>query len=102
MQYLIILAAIFAAAWFWQAGMVARELATRLAREQCAGMDLQFLDGTVAPARTSFARRDGRMRIRRFYRFEFADREARRHVGSIALVGLELEELQLEGYPLLH
>jgi len=102
MEYLLGLAAIVAAGWFWQAALEARELATRLAREQCAGMDLQFLDGTVANTGTGLTRRHGRVRIRRYYRFEFADHEAQRHAGRVVLVGLELEVLHLDSGPAQH
>ncbi len=99
MEYLIGLAAISALGWFWYVGLEARERATQLARDRCSGMDLQFLDGTVAHARTGLARCDGRMQIRRCYRFEFADRAAQRYAGRVVLVGLELEELRLDDRP---
>ncbi|MHB8454341.1 MAG: DUF3301 domain-containing protein [Acidiferrobacterales bacterium] len=99
MEYLIGLAVMSALGWFWYAGLEARERATHLARDGCSDRDLQFLDGTVAHTRTDLARRNGSMRIRRRYRFEFADREARRYAGRVVLVGLELEELRLDGGP---
>ncbi|MHB8347875.1 MAG: DUF3301 domain-containing protein [Acidiferrobacterales bacterium] len=93
MEYLIALIGLGAAGWLWHTGLEARELATQLARARCADLDLQFLDGTVAFAGASLGRRNGRMHLRRQYRFEFADRDSRRHSGKVVMIGLDLVEL---------
>ncbi len=93
MEYVIALIGLGAAGWLWHTGLEARELATRLARERCADLNLQFLDGTVAFARASLERENGRVRLRRQYRFEFADRDGRRHAGKVVMIGLDLMEL---------
>jgi len=99
MEYLLALMGLGAAGWLWHTGLEARELATQLARERCADMDLQFLDGTVAFAGISLERRNGKIRVRRQYRFEFADGDGRRHAGKAVLIGLQIEELCLNADP---
>ncbi len=100
MEYLLALVALGVAGWLWHTGLEARELATQLAREHCAGVDLQFLDGTVAYAGSGLERRYGKVQLRRQYRFEFADRDGQRHVGKVVLIGLQLEELRLDTGPI--
>ena len=99
MEYLLALMGLGAAGWLWHTGLEARELATQLARERCADMELQFLDGTVAFVGISLERRNGKIRVRRQYRFEFADADGRRHAGKAVLIGLQIEELRLDAAP---
>ena len=98
----LVLAAGAAGGWFWFDSLRARERAVALGREACERDRLQFLDETVLCTRTRPARdADGRVRLRRMYRFEFSDDGVNRRTGHLVLLGAELESLELEPF-LLH
>ena len=57
MSWEILLLGLFGAiAWYWYAGMLVREQAVAVGRRACVDAGLQFLDESVALARTRFAR----------------------------------------------
>jgi len=94
---LVILAA---GAWFWVDSLRARERALAAGRRACERNGLQFLDETVAGAGLRLARNGaGELRIRRVFSFEFSDTGNNRRNGSIVVLGAEVEDLQLEPYP---
>src|SRR5215470_12436435 len=94
-EALVVLAAA-AAGWFWYDSMRARERAVEVGRAACERDGLQFLDETVLCTRTRPTRdADGRVRLRRMYRFEFSDDGVRRCAGSMVLLGARLESLEL-------
>ena len=98
----LVLAAGAVGGWFWYDSLRARENAVALGREACERDRLQFLDETVLCTRTRPARgADGRVRLRRMYRFEFSDDGVNRRTGHLVLLGAELESLELEPF-LLH
>jgi hypothetical protein len=98
MELLALLTA-FAAGWFWYDSLRARERAVDLGRTACERDGLQFLDETVLCTRTRPARdADGRVRLRRSYKFEFSDDGMQRRSGHIVLLGARLESLELEPY----
>ena len=89
---LLVLLALAALAWYWLDTQRAGELATAAARSACAADGVQFLDDTVAGTRTHFVRDEhGRLRLGRAYRFEFSDTGNDRHVGSVMLLGHEVQ-----------
>jgi len=95
----LVLAAGAAGGWFWYDSLRARERAVGLGREACERDSLQFLDETVLCTRTRPARgADGRVRLRRMYRFEFSDDGMNRRSGQLVLLGAELESLELEPF----
>jgi len=95
----LVLGGAAAAGWFWYDSMRARERAIALGRASCEREGLQFLDETVLCTRTRPARdHDGRVRLRRVYRFEFSDDGMNRRGGSLVLLGAELESLELEPF----
>jgi len=94
-ETLLLIAAV-AAVWFWADSLKAREIAVRAAAGACAEEGLQFLDETAAVRSLRLARDDeGRLRLRRIYGFEFSDTGDNRRVGSLALLGQEVEWLNL-------
>jgi hypothetical protein len=85
--------------WLWYDSMRARERALAAGRQACDRDGLQFLDETVQilnlwPARDG----DGRLVLRRTYRFEFSDDGTRRRDGSVVMLGAEVESLHLEPF----
>ena len=94
--------AMAALAWFWYDSLRARERAVALGRSACERDGLQFLDETVECVRTRPARDGyGRMVLRRTYRFEFSDNGNNRRVGTMVLLGTQVESLTMEPFLLL-
>ena len=92
--FFLLLAA--AAAWFWFDSLKAREIAVQAAAAACADEGWQFLDDTVAGRSLRLARDEGgRLRLRRIFAFEFSDNGDNRRSGSVAMLGHEVEWLNL-------
>ena len=92
---------IVAGAAFWIDSLRARERALAAGRGACGRYGVQLLDETVQFARLRLARDDeGQLRLRRTYTFEFSDTGNNRRHGAIVMLGAELQDMQLEPYPL--
>ena len=79
--------------------MRARERAVQAGKQACAREALQFLDDTVQIVKLWPARDpNGRLALRRTYRFEFSDDGAHRRDGVIVMLGARLESLQLDPF----
>jgi hypothetical protein len=101
MWEILALALVVAGTLFWIDSLRARERAIAAGRAACERYGVQFLDETVAFARLRLARNaTGRLRLERRYVFEFSDTGNNRRGGRIVLLGAELEDLQMEPYPL--
>lgn len=99
MPELLLLGLVALGGWMLSDALRAREAATHAAREACRAQGLQFLDDTVQGARTRFARdREGLLRLRRTFSFEFSDDGVTRRAGRVVLLGAHLESLQLDPY----
>jgi hypothetical protein len=86
--------------FFWLDSLRARERALQAGRAACKRYELQFLDETVSFTRLRLARgEDGQLKIARTYTFEFSDTGNNRRHGAIVMLGGELQDLQLEPYP---
>ena len=88
-----------AAAWLWMEILRAREAALSRAKHACRSNGLQLLDQSVVcvsirPARDS----DGRLALRRIYRFEFSDDGMNRRGGSITMLGMRQESIRLDPF----
>lgn len=85
------------AGWLWYESLGRRESAIDAARRACNAENVQLLDYTVALASMRPQRRpDGRLVLRRVYRFEFSDTGNNRLHGSVTLLGAMVETLYLE------
>ncbi len=85
-------------AWYWYAGMQAREQAIVVGRRACTESGLQFLDDSVALSRTRFARNGlGQLQFQRDYRFEFSDNGNNRRPGMVRMLGERVEWVNLDG-----
>ena len=86
--------------FLWLDSLRARERAVQAGRSACQRYELQFLDDTVSFTRLRLARNEeGELRIARTYTFEFSDTGNNRRHGAIVMLGTELQDLQLEPYP---
>jgi hypothetical protein len=86
------------ALWFVWDTLRARERANAAMRDACERRGYLFLDDTVSlhavrPVRGA----DGRVRLRRDYRFQYSDTGHNRRDGAIALVGDSITALELDG-----
>ena len=92
---------IAAGIFFWLDSLRARERAIQAGRAACQRYDLQFLDDTVSFTRIRLRRdEEGQLKIARTYTFEFSDTGNNRRHGAIVMLGGELQDLQLEPYPM--
>lgn len=92
--FLLLLAA--GGIWLWLDSLSAREVGVRAAQAGCAEEGLQFLDETVVIRSVRPARDDaGRLRLRRIYAFEFSETGHDRREGSVALLGHDVEWLNI-------
>ncbi|MCZ7566822.1 MAG: DUF3301 domain-containing protein [Burkholderiales bacterium] len=99
MSELVAALAIATIGWLWYDSMRARERALDAGRQACEREGLQFLDETVQIVKVRPARNgEGRLVLRRFYRFEFSDDGMRRRDGTIVIIGAELESLELSPF----
>jgi hypothetical protein len=88
------------AVFLWIDSLRARERAVAAGRAACKRYELQFLDDTVSVARLRLARdEEGQLRIARTYTFEFSDTGNNRRHGAVVMLGAQVQDLQLEPYP---
>ncbi|KAB2318768.1 DUF3301 domain-containing protein [Betaproteobacteria bacterium SCN1] len=84
-------------AWYWYAGMHARELAAVAGQRACAAAGVQFLDDSVALTYLRFVRDDaGQLVFRREYRFEFSDTGDNRRPAVVRMRGAQIEWVRLD------
>lgn len=85
---LIVLAALI---WLWFDSFGAREAGIKAVRFACDSENLQLLDDTVMIASLKPVRDDeGRLLLRRVYKFEFSDTGNNRRNGSVVLLGTRI------------
>jgi Protein of unknown function (DUF3301) len=82
--------------FWWMDNLRAREIAVVVAKQACRERGLQFLDDTVALAKTSVKRdSEGTLSLFRVYRFEFSDTGDNRRDGDVTLLGGKVEWLRV-------
>lgn len=87
------------AAWLWRSHGV-RERALQLAKQHCARLDVELLDGNVAFRRLAMVRdAKGNRRLARLYDFEFTVTGEQRLTGSIQMFGQQLGRIELQAHP---
>jgi hypothetical protein len=82
--------------WFWLDSARAREIANGICQEACRARGVQFLDQTVALRRLGLRWTINGVRLRRLYRFDYSCEGVGRQSGSIRMIGIQLETLNLE------
>ncbi len=92
-----LLLALAAGIWLLWDSLKAREAANRAIRGACQAHGYLFLDDTVALAKLRPGRdAGGRFSMRRIYRFEFSDNGHQRRPGAIAMLGDQVERVEVE------
>ncbi len=95
---ILLLALAGAAAWYWYAGLNAREQAVAVGRQACTGAGVQFLDDSVALRRLRLARNaNGQLQFQRDFHFEFSDTGDNRRPGVVRMLGERVEWVSLDG-----
>lgn len=85
--------------WYWLDGMRSHEIARGLGRNACVQANVLLLDDTVALSRMRLRRNArGRPSLYREYRFEFTSDGSQRYNGRLAMLGRQLQEVQLDAY----
>ncbi|MCA1605682.1 MAG: DUF3301 domain-containing protein [Acidobacteria bacterium] len=98
MESLLAIGVIVGLIWFWSDSLRAREFALRECKTVCERTDRQLLDQTVALASVGLTRDpEGRVCVRRRYRFEFSIDGGDRYPGQITLTAGRVESLWLGG-----
>jgi len=88
-----------ACAWLWR-GHGIRERALALAKQHCAKLDVELLDGNVAFRRLALVRDTrGQRRLARIYGFEFTVTGEQRLTGTISMYGRQYGGIELEAHP---
>lgn len=96
----LLLLFVAAVAWLWR-GHGIRERALQLAKQHCARLDIELLDGNVALRRLAVQRdARGQRRLARIYGFEFTVTGEQRLAGSISMFGQQLGRIELDAYPI--
>jgi Protein of unknown function (DUF3301) len=87
--------------WLLFEALRAREAAIRITKEACRQHGLQLLDDTVHGVRLGFVRdREGVVRLRRTFLFDFSEDGINRRSGRVVMLGAQVESMQLEPYRL--
>lgn len=85
--------------WFWWDSRGVAERAIVAARARCQQSDLTFLNDTVAWKKIRLQRnRQGRMKIKRTYFFEFASDMQQRYQGEVEMLGSQVLRISLDVY----
>ena len=95
MDVFIILAVIALGVWFWIDGLRSREFAMKRCHSFCMQNHVQMLDQSIHLNKVFPARKNGRLRLRRFYAFEFSINGADRYNGVAVEFSNKIEYLSL-------
>jgi len=97
--FLIVLLSIPVILVWKNAGLRDRVLA--LAKQQCERQQVQLLDDTISLTKVRLKRnKHGQLVLHRYYQFEFTATGERRHRGQLTMLGIRLEDFQLEPHQL--
>lgn len=93
------LAAIACAVGIWRAQLAAREQVLEVTRRACKEQEMQLLDETVAQKAIRIVWHQGRLRVWRFYRFEYSVSGAERRNGEARMMDLHVYMLDFDPKP---
>jgi Protein of unknown function (DUF3301) len=95
----LMLLPLVALAMFWSDSLRALEVARNAGKKACLREGVQFLDDTVTVSALALGRdAQGRIAIRRSYRFEFSDTGDNRLEGTLVLLGARVESMEMEPF----
>jgi hypothetical protein len=91
----IILVVIAVGVWLWLDGLRSREFAMKRCQSFCSQNHVQMLDQSIHLKKMFPARSNGRLKLRRFYAFEFSINGADRYNGVAVEFNNKIEYLSL-------
>lgn len=95
MDVFVLIAIIAGIVWFWMDSLKSREFATKRCHSFCVENGVQLLDQSIHLNKVFPARKNGRLKLRRFYVFEFSIDGADRYNGVAVEFGNKIEYLSL-------
>ncbi len=95
MDAILVIALIAGLAWLWMDSLRSREFATKRCQSFCSQNHVQLLDQSIHLKKLFPARKNGRLRLRRFYQFEFSINGADRYHGVVVEFSNKIEYLSL-------
>ena len=81
--------------WLWMDGLRSREFAIKRCHSFCMQNRVQLLDQSIHLKKMFPARQNGKLRLRRFYQFEFSINGADRYHGVAVEFNNKIEYLSL-------
>lgn len=81
--------------WLWVDSLRSREFATKRCQSFCTQNNVQLLDQSIHLKKMFPARKNGRLKLRRFYQFEFSINGADRYHGVAVEFSNTIEYLSL-------
>ncbi|XOZ32927.1 DUF3301 domain-containing protein [Halomonadaceae bacterium KBTZ08] len=97
LKTLTLLFAIGFGAWYWWRALGTKELALQVARRACERADVDLLDQSVCLSGLGVQRdRQGRLRLRRTFSFDFTATGEGRYRGRLVLLGQRTESVAFE------
>ena len=98
---ILVLIALVAGMWYWLDSIHVKHLACNASKRECDKAELEFLDETVVLRQVRLRRNsEGRVHVRRIYRFEFTSDEHNRFYGEVIMLGKKVVSVNLEPYRL--
>lgn len=99
MDGMIIILLMLAGGWFWWESRGAAERAILAAKRVCNTTGVHFLNDTVAWKKLRLRRnRQGRIKVKRIYIFEFSTDGDVRYQGEVEMLGLEVQRVDMDAY----
>lgn len=98
-EIILIFVIVIGVAWWWRIHGQ-RDLALKVVEQHCKKLNITLLDGYVALKQIKLQRDNhGKLRIAKYYNFEFTVTGEQRYTGSISLYGFYVANIILPPYP---
>lgn len=95
--FIVLLLCIFPYLWWIDRGI--KQYAYHQAVAYCKEQELLLLDDTVQQTRVTLKRDEiGRLKIHRFFKFEFTSTGEKRYVGTFEFSNRKIKNMQLDAY----
>jgi hypothetical protein len=95
--FIVLLLCLLPYIWWLDRGI--KQYAFVLAANYCKQQDITLLDDAVQQVQLTVKRdEDGNLRIRRYFKFEFASTGERRYIGTFELCNKRIHNMMLDAY----
>lgn len=101
LQFIVWLAVIVIAVFYWRGALLVKERAFIAAQKRCAEMEVQLLDESIYLRRLWLKRNDaGKLSLWRAFYFEFTVSGADRYFGRVIVLGSRITQVELDPHRL--